>query len=116
MARSTEIKFNVSLDDKNLPESINWTAEDGNQLSTRPCKSMMVSVWDPEQKNTMRIDLWTKDMSIDEMHTHFLQTMMTMSESYQRATGNPFILESMEAFCKDTAEKIKSFENKRRSL
>jgi gliding motility-associated protein GldC len=32
---------------------------------------MMLALWDQSYKNTLRIDLWTKDMPVDEMKRFF---------------------------------------------
>jgi gliding motility-associated protein GldC len=112
--RETEITFTVRLDGDNLPEEITWKASDGPQEEVRACKSMAIALWDKEEKNTLRIDLWTKDMPLDEMHTHYLQNLMTLTDSYQRATANPGIQEAMMKFCKEQAEKIREYEEARR--
>jgi hypothetical protein len=31
----------------------------------------MLSVWDSKEKESMRIDLWTKEMPVDEMKIFF---------------------------------------------
>jgi gliding motility-associated protein GldC len=105
--RDTEIKFSIHLDEDNLPESISWSAKDGAVTAPKECQSIAIAIWDKAEKNTLRIDLWTKDMPVDEMHTHFLQNLMTLTDSYFRATNNPDIKEDMLAFCKNQAEKIK---------
>ncbi|MBX7226236.1 MAG: gliding motility protein GldC [Chitinophagales bacterium] len=110
MARETEIKFNIQLDDQNLPTNIKWSATDGNQVDEQECKSMMISLWDAKEKNTLRIDLWTKDFTVDQMHMHFFQSLITMTESYQRATNNPFVMEAMKQFCNDLAAKTRTHE------
>jgi gliding motility-associated protein GldC len=111
--RETEIRFRVKLDENNLPEDISWKATDGPQEEERSCKSIAIALWDKEEKNTLRIDLWTKDMPLDEMHTHYLQNLMTLTDSYHKATGNPGIQQAMMDFCKDQAEKIREFEAER---
>lgn len=109
--RDTEINFKVHLDEFNLPENISWSAKDGKETEPKECQSIAIAIWDKEEKNTLRIDLWTKDMPIDEMHTHYLQNLMTLTDSYFKATNNPDIKEDMMEFCKAQAEKIKkSFE------
>ncbi len=108
--RESEIKFRVQLDEDNLPENIAWSASDGQQIDEKDCKAMAIALWDKEEKNTLRIDLWTKDMPIDEMHTYFLQNLMTLTDSYYRATANPSIKDDMLAFCKDQADKIRAYE------
>ena len=110
MGRTTDIVFNITLDDQNLPEKISWKASDGSQEAAQECKSMMISLWDAVEKNTLRIDLWTKDFSVDQMHMHFFQSLMTMSESYARATQNPYAIEDMKKFCNELAAKTRNFE------
>jgi gliding motility-associated protein GldC len=34
-------------------------------------KAIMLSIWDSKVKESMRIDLWTKDMPVDEMKIFF---------------------------------------------
>lgn len=111
--RETEINFRIKLDAANLPETITWKATDGPQEAERSCKSIAIALWDKAERNTLRIDLWTKDMPIDEMHTHYLQNLMTLTESYCKATGNPTAQADMLKFCRDMADKIREFEAKR---
>ena len=107
--KTSEIKFNVTLDEKNIPEKITWQASD-NEAPAQECRSIMLSLWDHQEQNTLRIDLWTKDMRVDEMDNHFLQSLMLMAESYQRATNNPFVTDEMKTFCASLAKKITDFE------
>ena len=37
----------------------------------KPAKATMVSIWDPKDNTTLRIDLWTKDMLVDDMKRFF---------------------------------------------
>jgi len=108
--RKSNIQLDISLDDNNLPHEIVWTSEDGNNKESKVCKSMFLSMWDGEEKNTMRIDLWTKDMQIDEMHTHFFQMMLSIGDSYKRATNNPFVQEDIKNFCMQLADKTRAWE------
>ena len=110
MARETEIKFKIKLDDQNLPETIKWSASDGPQGDGDECKSMMVAMWDGHEKNTLRFDLWTKDMPVDEMHTHFFQMLLSLGDTYHRATGNPFVQEEIKNFCMQLGDKTREWE------
>ena len=84
--KTSEINFKITVDENNLPNKIQWNAPDAGEQSE--CKSMMVALWDGKENNTLRIDLWTKDMSIDEMKKFFHQNIVTLSETYVRATGD----------------------------
>ena len=110
--RETKINFNVSLDEKQIPEKIMWNATDAEFKEEKECSSIMVSVWDTQKKTTLSIDLWTKDMVVEDMHLHFFQTLISMSESFQRATGNQIAVAEMKKFCNELADKIVPEENK----
>lgn len=103
--RKAEIKFNVELDESNIPEKISWQATDSGD-TLQECKSMMLSVWDHERQNTLRIDLWTKEMPVDEMKRFFHETLLTMAETFQRATGEKAIMEDLKDYCAHFAEKM----------
>ena len=66
----------------------------------------MLSVWDKSESNTMRIDLWNKEMSIDEMKQFVYQTLLTMTDSFERATGDKKMSDTMRDFCSYYAEKM----------
>jgi len=55
----------------------------------------------------LRIDLWTKDMMVDEMADFFYQTFMGMADSYNRATHNAELVNDMKTFAKDFYKKFK---------
>ena len=78
--KKSEINFTVELDENNLPNNIEWKASDANEGGST--KSVMMSLWDVKEKNTMRIDLWTKDMLVDEMKMSVSYTHLTLPTSY----------------------------------
>jgi gliding motility-associated protein GldC len=84
--KSTEIKFKVTVDENNLPHKIEWDAPESGEKSE--CRSLMVALWDSNENNTLRIDLWTKEMSVDEMKKFFHQNVVTLCDTYIRATGD----------------------------
>jgi gliding motility-associated protein GldC len=86
MMKTTEITFKVTVDENNLPHKIEWNAPDSGEASE--CKSMMVALWDAKENNTLRIDLWTKDMMVDEMKKFFHQNVVTLTDTYIRSTGD----------------------------
>ena len=47
ITKNTEIKIAVSLDENNIPENMNWTAEDGG-ISSQETKAMLLSLWNSE--------------------------------------------------------------------
>ncbi len=104
--RDSEIKFNITLDKDNMPEKITWQAEEGGAQQPKECKSIMLSMWDAAERDTLKIDLWTKDMTMDDMDTHFFQTLISMAQSYERAVQTNLVVPEMERFCQHLAEKI----------
>jgi gliding motility-associated protein GldC len=109
--KQSEIRFKISLSKENIPQDIKWQATDTQNKELRDCKSIMISIWDAVQKETLKIDLWTNEMSIDEMHSHFFQTMLSMADSYQKATKNPYVKEDMKKFAEELARKTADWEN-----
>jgi len=84
--KTSEIKFKVLVDESHLPVDIKWEASDAGENSH--AKSVMIALWDAKENNTLRIDLWTKDMSIDEMKKFYHQNVMTLTDTYIRATND----------------------------
>ena len=102
---TSEIKFLVELDENRVPEKLTWTAQDGG-VDAEEAKAMMLSIWDSKAKETMRIDLWTKDMPVDEMKIFFHQTLIAMSDTFERATNDEKMAATMKDFCDYFAEKL----------
>jgi gliding motility-associated protein GldC len=48
-----------------------WSAQDGG-IELSEAKAIMLSVWDSKVES-MRIDLWTKEMPVDEMKIFFIR-------------------------------------------
>jgi gliding motility-associated protein GldC len=103
--KRSEIKINVLLDNNNIPEKLNWTARDGG-VNNEAAKAVLLSIWDSKAQETLRIDLWTKDMPVDEMKLFFHQTLVAMSDTFQRATDDEKMADSMRDFCDYFAEKL----------
>ncbi len=104
--RQSEIKFTVSLDSQNVPETIHWEATDNPSGKTESTKAIALSVWDTRQKNTMRIDLWTKDMQVDEMKMFFVETIAGLSETIITSTGDNFMGQEMKDLVKRLVKHI----------
>ena len=102
---TSEIKFQVELDENRVPEKLFWSAEDGG-VTAEEAKAIMLSIWDSNHKESMRIDLWTKDMPVDEMKIFFHQTLVAMSETFKRATNDEKMADTMMDFWDYFAEKL----------
>lgn len=106
MVKTSQIAVTVGMDENNLPLRMKWTAEDGD-MKNAEAKAMLLSLWDSNEKNTMKIDLWTKDMSVEEMKQFFHQTLLSLSDTFERATGETKITEDLRDYCYHFAEKMK---------
>ncbi|MEO8533838.1 MAG: gliding motility protein GldC [Flavobacterium sp.] len=102
---NSEIRFNIELDENRVPEKLTWSAQDGG-VQAEEAKAIMLSIWDSKAKETMRIDLWTKDMPVDEMKIFFHQTLVAMSDTFKRATDDEKMSDTMKDFCDYFAEKL----------
>jgi len=102
---TSQIQIDVTLDENKIPEELHWTAADGG-VSNEEAKAMLLSVWDHNAKESLRIDLWTKDMPLDEMKIFFHQTLSAMANTFERATSDEKMSATMRDFCDYFAEKL----------
>jgi len=101
----SKIAIDVLLDENKVPEKLHWTAEDGG-VSHEEAKAIFLSVWDHKTKESLRIDLWTKEMPLDEMKIFFHQTLSAMADTFERATNDEKMSATMRDFCDYFAEKL----------
>lgn len=105
VVKTSQIQLNIGMNENNLPVRMKWSAEDGN-VENAEARAFLLSLWDPAAKNTMKIDLWTKDMSVEEMKQFFHQTLLTMSDTFEKATGEHKICEDLRDYCYHFADKM----------
>lgn len=100
-----EINFKISLDENHLPTEIKWGASDAGEGGM--CDAILLNLWDSKDKNTLRIDLWTKDMLVDDMKIFFHQMMLAMSDTFGRATGEEEMSLRMRDFAQEFGRDMK---------
>ncbi|HWA36146.1 MAG TPA: gliding motility protein GldC [Cyclobacteriaceae bacterium] len=105
MKKST-IQFTIHLDDNNVPEKIEWDATEKPESGPSESKAISINLWDHQQKNTMRIDLWAKDMPVDEMKRFYIDCVGGLSQSVLNSTGDEFIANEMNALCDRLAKHV----------
>ncbi len=108
MSRTAEIKLTVDLDSENLPTRIEWQATDSAEEGPQSCQSMMLSLWDAQNKTTAAIDLWTTDTTVEDMHLYFYQVFHKMADTYLRATKNESVAESIHEFANGFESSLES--------
>ncbi len=111
MNQST-IKIDVLLDPNKVPEQINWVASDSTANMVQKAKAMSVAFWDGTDKTALRIDLWTKDMMIDEMADFYYQMLMSMADTFKRATQQQEMSDDMKEFAKAFFDKFRAIQLK----
>ncbi len=92
------------MDENRIPETIHWNAADTTISNKQNAKAFILSLWDGTEKTALRIDLWTKDMMMDEMTDFFYQTIMTMADTYGRSTKHNELVEEMKKFARNFYE------------
>ena len=107
MNQST-IKIDVLLDPNKIPEQISWNASDSQADMAQKAKAMCLAFWDGADKTALRIDLWTKDMMMDEMADFYYQMLMSMADTFNRATHQEEITNDMKQFAKQFFEKFRA--------
>jgi len=112
MSFKSEIKFIVELDDKKMPEKIYWQADDADFTGTKEAKTLMLSLWDKKDNITLGIDLWTKEMLVDDMNQHFYQMILKLGDTYRKSTNNSEVSKMFDDFASQFAEKINLFNKK----
>jgi len=114
MEKST-ITVDVHLDEQKVPSEIYWNAS-GRADESSKAKAMMLSLWDGADKSALRIDLWTKEMMVDEMADFFYQTIITMADTYNRATHDEELVNDMKEFAKTFYQKFRTKQMKENKL
>lgn len=97
-ARSrSAIHIHISLDEQNYPAEITWQTDEPG-AEEHPCKAMLLSLFDANTRDTVKIDLWTNDMQIMEMDRFFFQTLRALADTYHNATRNTRLASAMQQF------------------
>jgi len=105
--KESRINFTVTLDKDNVPEKIMWDASDKESQGVEETKSISLTLWDEKQKNTLRIDLWTKDMPVDDMKRFYIDCLGGMAQNILNATGDEFIAQETNALAEKLVKHVK---------
>ena len=105
MSTTSRITIDVTTDENQVPVAMEWTAEDGGVMN-QPASAMALSMWNAKEYAAMRMDLWTKDMSVEEMRSFVVQTMMTLADTYERSTSDKDHAKAIRRFTEELAKRI----------
>ena len=96
MPKDAEISVRVRLDDDRMPADMELGGTDFPEPQV--VKAMLLSVFDLERRETLKIDLWTKDMQVVEMDRFMFQTLRGLADTYRNATNNTALANAMQQF------------------
>ena len=98
-----DVLVRVGLDENQLPETINWSATDANKESD--AKATFISFWDEKLQQTLSLQLWVKDFSVEEMKQFVHQSIVLLTDTMEKATGKDKLIDDMRDFTDYFAEK-----------
>lgn len=97
--KTSQIQLKVGLDKDKVPVKIDWQAQDGpNGGKSSAAKAFLLSIFDKDSRDTLKMDLWTKDMQVNEMDRFFFQTLRGLADTYFKATQNRQLAVDMQRF------------------
>ena len=88
----------VTMDENMIPEEINWKSSDEQNSSEENAAAALIYFWNKTQNETFNLDLWTKEMSVEEMNKMMFQMIMTIANTYERATSEDQMANAMRDF------------------
>lgn len=101
---SSDIRLTVHNDGEGVTD-IRWRADDAPESGEQVAKALLLALWDAEARNALRIDLWTKEMTVQDMNDFFFQTFLTLADTYQRATGDADMMAEIKIFAREFAQR-----------
>lgn len=104
IVKTGTITINVGLNQERIPVAIDWLSDE-NMTEPQACKGMLLALFDEKTKDTLRIDLWTKDMQVFEMDRFVFQTLRGLADSYFKATQNAQLATELQRFVQYFGEK-----------
>ncbi|MDJ1469854.1 gliding motility protein GldC [Cytophagaceae bacterium DM2B3-1] len=105
--KKSEIHFDVVLDNDSVPEKIHWHATDNPNEGIDETRAVSIAIWDMYHKGTMKVDLWTKEMPVQDMKQFCIDIIGTLSDTMLRATGDEKMSDAMNDLCHYLTELLK---------
>ncbi|HRG32772.1 MAG: gliding motility protein GldC [Saprospiraceae bacterium] len=105
MAKKSEIIIRVTLDQENIPSEIEWSAEDSGGGALSSAKGILLSIFEKDSLDTLKLDLWTKEMQVVEMDRFMFQTLNALRDTYLKSTNNQQLADDFKQFVQYFGEK-----------
>ena len=106
MSEKSNLNIVFDLDENQVPEKISWESINSDEKVQHEAKAAFLSFWDKKDDNAMSLNLWTKDISIEEMSKFYFQTFITMADNFEKATNEDQIALAMRDFADFFGEKM----------
>jgi gliding motility-associated protein GldC len=103
--RTADIHISVTRSGDGDIGRIRWSATDAPVTGPQDAKAMFLALWDADARTSLRIDLWTYDMTVDDMNDFVFQTLLTLGDTYRNATSNLELMADIKSFARTFAEK-----------
>ena len=97
--KTKDLTLSIQLDDKKIPKNITWKSDDppSNDVE-QDAKAFFLSILDKKSLETLKIDLWTKDLQIGEMNRMVYYSLKAMADTYYNGTKNTNLANDMARF------------------
>ncbi len=106
--KKSKIQFEVTLDDQNIPESIQWSADENESGKIQDTKAISLSIWDSKGFDSLQLDLWTNEMNVDEMKRFYINQMGSVSNTLLNATGDEELSNRIKDFCNSLVDYLET--------
>ncbi|MAP01516.1 MAG: gliding motility protein GldC [Flavobacteriales bacterium] len=106
MSNKSNLNIVFDLDENQIPEKISWESINGSEKVTHEAKAAFLSFWDKSDNNAMSLNLWTKDISIEEMSKFYFQTFITMADNFEKSTSEDQLALAIRDFADFFGEKM----------
>lgn len=98
-----KITLEISFGEDQVPVKITCSGDDIKKPIEG--KAMLLSLFDGEHMDTIKIDLWTKELQINEMDRFVFQSLRAITDTYYKATKNGALANDMQKFVDYFGEK-----------
>jgi gliding motility-associated protein GldC len=88
----SEINITVELDENRIPNKIFWDATENPNEGINETKAISLGVWDQYHKGLLGINLWTKDMPVDEMNHFTVDLIGNLAQMIKDSTNDPKVI------------------------
>lgn len=105
--KKSNITIEVTLDESNVPEQIKWNADDSPSTIPQDSKAISLSVWDSDKRDTLNLNIWTKEMDVMEMKQFYVNLLGSASNTVLNATGDEFMSSEIANLCEKLVEYLK---------